>query len=308
MATIQNKAAQAGKSGQSGKQRKKITKTAEPSLQIDNFLIPGPLGGIPVRLYRPQGNALLPVVLYFHGGGFISGSLNDADVPARFIARNSNVIVLTVGYSLAPEKPFPAAPEDAYTAMLWAIKNADSIKADASRLAVAGDDAGGNLATCLTLIARDRNAPPILAQALIGPMLDPSMTRLGDAKKLESDLTPQECAHCYGQYLPRSLQRLHPYAAPLESSRLGGLSPAFIATAEHDVLHVEAEKYAAALITVGVPVQVARFAGIKHAALREHQPVLVDVADFLRRRLAVASAPDPSVFASMEENHRDHTA
>ncbi|MFZ6708776.1 alpha/beta hydrolase [Undibacterium sp. TC9W] len=300
-ATIPDIYGNSGNPGNTVKKRKKTTKTAEPSLQIDNFLIPGPLGVIPVRLYRPQGNAVLPVVLYFHGGGFISGSLNDADVPARFIARNSNVIVLSVGYSLAPAKPFPAAPEDAYTAMLWAIKNAASIKADASRLAVAGDDAGGNLATCLTLIARDRNAPPILAQALIGPMLDPSMTRLGDAKKLESDLTPQECAHCYGQYLPRSLQRLHPYAAPLESSRLGGLSPAFIATAEHDVLHVEAEKYAAALITVGVPVQVARFAGIKHASLPEHQPVLVEVADFLRRRLAITNDLNTSAFVSLEE-------
>ncbi|MFZ6648964.1 alpha/beta hydrolase [Undibacterium sp. TJN25] len=267
------------------KTKKKTVSEAEPPLQIDNFIIPGPVGSIPVRLYRPQGTAVLPVVLYFHGGGFISGSLDDADMPAQFIARNSNVLVLSVGYALAPAKPFPAAPEDAYAAMAWVGKNAGAINANASRLAVAGDDAGGNLATCLTLIARDRNATPILAQALIGPMLDPSMTRLGDAKRLESDLTPQECAECYRQYLPRSLQRLHPYAAPLESRRLSGLPPAFIATAEHDVLHIEAEKYAAALITVGVPTQVARFAGVKHASLREHAPALTEVAEFLRRRL-----------------------
>ncbi|MFZ6768509.1 alpha/beta hydrolase [Undibacterium sp. Di26W] len=285
------------------KTRSKTTRTAESSLHIRNFLIPGPLGDIPVRLYRPQGEAVLPVVLYFHGGGFISGSLHDADVPARFIARNSNVLVLSVDYALAPAKPFPAAPEDAYAAMVWVGKNAASIHADASRLAVAGDDAGGNLATCLTLIARDRNAPPILAQALIGPMLDPSMTRLGDAERLDSDMTPQECANCYRQYLPMSLQRLHPYAAPLESRRLGGLSPAFIATAEHDVLHVEAEKYATALISVGVPTQVARFAGVKHASLREHAPVLVEVAEFLRRRLAAPSELKQPVFESIDEQH-----
>jgi len=271
------------------KATKRVEKAPEPPLLVENFMIPGPVGSIPMRLYRPPGSTVLPVVLYFHGGGFVGGSLNDADIPAKFIARNSNVLVLSVGYALAPAKPFPAAPEDAYAAMAWIAKNASAINADASRLAVAGDDAGGNLATCLTLIARDRNATPILAQALIGPMLDPSMTRLGDAKRLASDLTPQECAECYRQYLPISLQRLHPYAAPLESRRLGGLPPAFIATAEHDVLHIEAEKYAAALITVGVPTQVARFAGIKHASLREHAPALNEIAEFLRRRLTAGS-------------------
>ncbi|MES2105721.1 MAG: alpha/beta hydrolase [Pseudomonadota bacterium] len=285
------------------KSRKKAVKTAELPLLIDNFLIPGPVGSIPVRLYRPQGNAVLPVVLYFHGGGFISGSLDDAEVPAQFIARNSNALVLSIGYALAPAKPFPAAPEDAYAAMVWVAKNAAAINVDASRLAVAGDDAGGNLATCLTLIARDRNATPILAQALIGPMLDPSMTRLGDAKRLDSDLTPQECANCYRQYLPMSLQRLHPYAAPLESRRLGGLPPAFIATAEHDVLHIEAEKYAAALITVGVPTQVARFAGVKHASLREHSPALNEIAEFLRRRLTAGSELKQPVSEATSENH-----
>ncbi|WP_188564066.1 alpha/beta hydrolase [Undibacterium terreum] len=267
------------------KASKKTGKAPVSPLLIDNFVIPGPIGSIPMRLYRPIGTEILPVVLYFHGGGFISGSLNDADVPAEFISRNSNVLVLSVGYSLAPAKPFPAAPEDAYAALAWVGKNAGKIQANPHRLAVAGDDAGGNLATCLTLIARDRNAPPILAQALIGPMLDPSMTRLGDAKRLDSDLTAQECANCYRQYLPMSLQRLHPYAAPLESRRLGGLPPAFIATAEHDVLHIEAEKYAAALINVGVPTQVARFCGVKHASLREHIPTLKDIAEFLRRHL-----------------------
>ncbi|HTD05421.1 alpha/beta hydrolase [Undibacterium sp.] len=285
------------------KPTKKTAKAAEPRLLIENLMIPGPLGSIPVRLYSPQADAALPVVLYFHGGGFISGSLDDADIPARFIARNSAALVLSVGYSLAPAKPFPAAPEDAYAAMAWVEKNAAAINADASRVAVAGDDAGGNLATCLTLIARDRNATPILAQALIGPMLDPSMTRLGDAKRLNSDLTAQECANCYRQYLPVSLQRLHPYAAPLESRRLGGLPPAFIATAECDVLHIEAEKYAAALITVGVPTQVARFAGIKHASLREHVPALNEIAEFLRRRLAAGSNLKNIAFEPTNEDH-----
>ncbi|MES2353430.1 MAG: alpha/beta hydrolase [Pseudomonadota bacterium] len=266
---------------------------SQRSVLIENFEIPGGSGQIPVRLYRPDTgkliagpqSELLPVVLYFHGGGFIGGTLDDADVPAQFIAGQCPAAVLSVGYSLAPERPFPAAPEDAYAATEWVLANGKTLQVDPLRLAVAGDDAGGNLAACLMLIARDRNASPIAAQVLIGPMLDPSMTQLGDAARLKSDLSAETCADCYRQYLPRILQRMHPYASPMESRRLSGLPPAFVATAECDVLHNEAEKYAAALIAVGVHTQVARYAGIKHADLRSHPPLLAEVVAFLRRRL-----------------------
>lgn len=243
-----------------------------------------------MRLHRLDGVANLPVVLYFHGGGFVGGNLDDADAPARFIARHCPALVLSVGYALAPARPFPAAPEDAYAATAWAAANAENYGADVSRMAVVGDDAGGNLAACLSLMARDRGDIKVAAQAMIGPMLDPSMTRLGDAARIKSDLTAAECADSYRQYLPQSAQRTHPYAAPLESLRLRGLPPAFIATAECDVLHVEAEKYAAALIAAGVRTQVARFAGITHAALRSHLPVLHDITEFLRRSLALPAA------------------
>lgn len=228
---------------------------------------------------------VLPVVLYFHGGGFVGGSLDDADLPARFIAEHCPALVLAVGYALAPARPFPAAPEDAHAAALWTAAHATDLGGDARRLAVAGDDAGGNLAASLTLIARDRNGPEIIAQALVGPMLDPSMTRLGDGPRLNSDLSAATCADCYRQYLPHSRQRLHPYASPLASVRQAGLPPALIVTAECDVLHNEAEKYAAALIAAGVPTQVVRFAGVTHAALAGHRPALDEIAHFLRHRL-----------------------
>jgi len=258
----------------------------------ENFTIAGPAGQVPLRLYRPGGAiADLPVVLYFHGGGFVSGCLDDADRPARFIAEHCPALVVAVGYALAPARPFPAAPEDAHAAALWLAAHAASLGGDASRLAVAGDDAGGNLAAALTLIARDRNGPPIVAQVLVGPMLDPSMTRLGDGAKLNSDLSAATCATCYSQYLPQSRQRLHPYASPLVSVRQAGLPPALVVTAECDVLHNEAEKYAEALITAGVPTQVVRFAKVTHAALAVHQPALAEIAHFLRRRLWDAEAP-----------------
>src|SRR5450830_1522316 len=225
---------------------------------VRNFTVPGPIGRIPVRLYQP-----MPVV-----------------AAAKTRGKSTPLLALA--------KPFPAAPEDAYAAACWAVKNAAELHIDITRIAVAGDDAGGNLAASLTMITRDRCAVPFAAQVLISPMLDPSMTLLGDAKRLKSDMTAEDCALRYRQYLPQTMQRLHPYAAPLEASRLAGLPPAFIATAECDVLHHEAEKYASSLIRAGVHTQVARFAGITHEALRSHIPLLKEIVEFLRRRFSVA--------------------
>jgi acetyl esterase/lipase len=260
---------------------------AARAVQVENLVIPGCVDTLQARLYRPLGNAEAKkpgAVLYFHGGGFVGGSLDDAEVPARFLAEHANLVVLSVAYSLAPGRPFPAAPEDAHAASLWLQANAKALKVDAKRIATAGDDAGGNIAAALAMIARDRNGPPIAAQVLIGPMLDPSMTQLGDARQLRSDLQPETCADCYSQYLPRTAERLHPYASPLESRRLRGLPPALVLTAECDVLHKEAECYARALITAGVATQVTRF-NVLHAELHEHTPLLKQAAEFLRRQL-----------------------
>jgi len=253
---------------------------------VSELEIPGPDRSIPLRLYRPAAAGVVPVVLYFHGGGFVRGGLDDADPPARHLAAHCPALVLAVGYALAPRHPFPAAPEDAHAALAWAARHAAALGGDGDRLAVAGDDAGGNLAACVSMIARDRAGVEPAAQVLIGPMLDPSMTRLGDAARLRSDVDERACAECYRQYLPQAAQRLHPYAAPLESRRLRGLPPAFIATAECDVLHNEAENYAAALIAAGVHTEVARYADVRHGELRVHPPMLREVAGFLRRRLS----------------------
>ena len=260
--------------------------------QVQETSIPGPAGSLVLRLYRPSmAPVVLPVVLYFHGGGFVGGSLDDANTAAGFIAEQTPALVVAVDYALAPDHPFPAAPEDVHAAALWTAAHAVELGCDPARLAVAGDDAGGNLAAALTLIARDRNGPAIAAQVLVSPMLDPSMTRLGDSARLNSDLNAATCSDCYRQYLPQPRQRLHPYASPLVSVRQAGLPPALIITAECDVLHNEAEMYAAALIAAGVPTQVMRFAGVNHAALASHPPALDEIAYFLRRRLWETEAP-----------------
>lgn len=234
---------------------------------------------VALRLYRPAVAGPLPGVLYFHGGGFTSGSLDEADVPAAALAESIPAVVAAVGYALAPAHPFPAAIEDAHAAARWLAERAGP-------LGVAGHDAGGHVAVSLTLLARDRGGPAIAAQALLGPMLDPSLTRTGTAS--DTDGSVAECAKCYRAYLPEASQRLHPYAAPLESRRLGQLPAILIATAQSDLLRPEAESYAARLIDAGVPTEVTRFTGVSHADLPRHGPALAAMADFFRRRLSGA--------------------
>jgi acetyl esterase len=261
-------------------------------LKVEDVRIAGHAQPITLRVYRPMPHPKsLPVVLYFHGGGFVRGSLDDADLTASQLARATPALVISVGYSLAPAFPFPAAPEDAYCAARWAFVNARSYGGAPQRIGVAGHDAGANIATALTLIARDRGEIPIRAQALLAPLLDPSMTRIADETKLrQADTDVTECARCYRAYLPEASQRLHPYAAPLESTRLGGLPAALIASAEHDLLHIEAERYASNLIAAGVPTQVRRHSSVSHSVLPTLPAVLDEVATFFQQRLAVAPA------------------
>jgi acetyl esterase len=259
-------------------------------LCIEDVRIMGHAQPIMLRSYRPASDGtILPIVLYFHGGGFVRGTLDDADRAATTIARDTPAWVVSVGYSLAPQFPFPAAPEDGYRAAQWVIAQARAQRADPHRIGIAGHDAGGNLATCVAAIARDRGDIRMSAQALLAPLLDPSMTRLADqAKVLCPDFEASDCARCYRAYLPNPSQRLHPYAAPLESRRLNGLPPALIASAEHDMLHIEAEKYAGELIAAGVPTEVTRHCNASHEALASHADALADVVAFFRKRLARA--------------------
>jgi acetyl esterase len=264
-----------------------MASTLDLGLCTEDVQIAGHAQPITVRSYRPASDGtVLPVVLYFHGGGFVRGTLDDADVTASTIARDTAAWVISVGYSLAPAFPFPAAPEDVYRATQWAVANARAHRADANRVGVAGHDAGGNLATCLAAIARDRGDIVILAQALLAPLLDPGMTRMADENKVHSpDISVAECAQCYRAYLPNASQRLHPYAAPLESRRLAGLPPALIASAQHDLLHIEAEKYAGELIAAGVPTEFTRHVNASRNALAADPAALADVVTFFKKRL-----------------------
>lgn len=272
-----------------------MTSAQEYELKVEDSVIDGHAQRITVRGYRPAAlRRAAPVVLYFHGGRFSGGSLADAGIPAAAIARASGAWVLAVGYSLAPGFPFPAALEDGYRALQWAVEHAAANGADAQRIGIAGHDAGGNLATCIAAMARDRREVRISAQALIAPLLDPSLTHQvssDDQQRLTTLLHTQDMntyASCYRAYLPNPMQRLHPYAAPLDSRRLAGLPPTLIASAEFDQLHVEADKYAAVLIAAGIPTEVTRHRHATHDTIATDAAVLADVGAFFKKRLAKA--------------------
>ena len=262
--------------------------TLDTEITVREISIAGYAQNVVLRTYRPaREKAALPIVLYFHGGRFTHGSLDDGDATARTIASTTPAWVVSVGYSLAPAFPFPAAPEDGYHALVWAFSNARAYRADPRRIAVAGHDAGGNLATVVAAMARDRGDVNLVAQILFAPLLDPSMTRVASRLVAEQgDTQFKDCSRCYRDYLPGAAHRLHPYAAPLESKRLGALPPAFIVSVSEDLLHIEAESYASALIAAGVPTEVIRHANTTHNDVAQHPRAIAQAVNFLQRRLS----------------------
>ncbi|MFE7328586.1 alpha/beta hydrolase [Streptomyces sp. NPDC057565] len=219
--------------------------------------------GVPVRVYDRAVHADAPVVLYCHGGGFVLCDLDSHDGFCRSIADATGAVVVSVDYRRAPEHPFPAAPEDAYTALLWTAKTYPG-----RRIAVAGDSAGANLATVLTLLSRDRGGPEIAYQALYYPMLDPTCSRPSHRRNGQGYfLTSDHLRWYWDSYLPDLADRADPYAAPLARTDLSGLPPAYVVTAGLDPLRDEGLAYAEALTTAGVPVEAHHYAGMFHGFL-----------------------------------------
>ncbi|WP_454725266.1 MULTISPECIES: alpha/beta hydrolase [Cupriavidus] len=258
-----------------------------PKLEIQDIPISGHAQHIMLRCYRPTfEKRVLPIVLYCHGGGFVAGGLDEADHQASVLAAQVGAWVVSVAYSLAPRHPFPAAPEDAYLALQWAVGHARQYRADGRRVAVAGHEAGGNIAAGMAAMARDRGQIRLAAQALVAPLLDPSLTRLLPAAAPGGQADALARAQCYRAYLPRAAQSVHPYVAPLESRRLAGLPPTLVISAERDVARCEGEQYAGRLIAAGVPTEARRHAGACHVDLPSSAAALEDVAAFLCRHLA----------------------
>jgi len=240
--------------------------TPQPVGRVEDRSIPGPTGQLPVRIYSPQVGAVgaLPVVVYFHGGGWVIADLDTYDASARAIAEASDAIVVSVHYRQAPENPFPAAVDDAFAAYRWALDNARSLGGDPQRVAVAGESAGGNLATVTCLRARDEGVPLPVHQLLIYPVVDddfdtPSYREFADAKPLNRAMMPW----FFGHYVKGKTSPDDPYLTPLHAD-LHGLPPATVITAEIDPLRSEGEAYANALSAAGVPVHHRDYVGVTH--------------------------------------------
>lgn len=230
--------------------------------------IPGPAGDIPARAYFPAGAGDLPVVLHFHGGGWVFGDVATYDGVSRALAAAAGAVLVSVDYRRAPEDPFPAALDDCHAATAWVHEHAAELGCDPSRLAVAGDSSGGNLAAAVALRARDEGGPPIAFQLLVYPALDPSMSSRSYGENAEDAfLSRSEMAWYWDRYLGPDGDRSEPYAAPLAANDLSGLPPAHVVTAGSDVLRDEGETYAARLRDAGVPATVRRYDDMVHGFL-----------------------------------------
>ncbi|RZK94432.1 MAG: alpha/beta hydrolase [Rhodococcus sp. (in: high G+C Gram-positive bacteria)] len=232
--------------------------------------IPGAAGPIAVRIYTPatQSAEPLPVVVFFHGGGFVICDLDSHDGFCRAMCNGIGAVVVSVDYRLAPEAQWPAAADDAYAATCWVARHAGELGADPDRLLVAGDSSGGNLAAVAALIARDREAPAVAGQLLMYPVIEPVFDTESYEEFAEGHFLTRSAMQWYwDQYLPTHRDGAPAYAAPVRAEDLGGLPPAIVITAERDPLRYEGEKYAAALADAGVPVQCRRVEGMFHGFL-----------------------------------------
>ena len=238
----------------------------EPVTRIENRAVPGPRGDIPVRIYTPEGRGPLPALVYFHGGGWVIGSLETHDSLCRHLANAAGCVAVSVDYRLAPEHPYPAAPDDAYAATRWVAANAGPIGADPSRVAVGGDSAGGNLAAVVALMARDRGGPRLVFQLLVYPVTDaPSSDHASYRENAEGYfLTRATMDWFWGHYCGGRGDRADPYLCPLGAKDVSRLPPALVITAEFDPLRDEGEAYAARLREAGGRVELRRYPGMIH--------------------------------------------
>lgn len=240
----------------------------EPIHRIEDRSIPGRAGPIPIRIYTPAaatGGERLPVLVYYHGGGFVVGSLDCYDAMCRHLALRSAGIVVSVDYRLAPEHKFPAAVDDAYDALCWVGENAGDFGGDGARLALAGDSAGGNLAAVAALDARDNGGPALSAQILIYPVAGGAPESPSHHAFAENYLlTRRNLLWFYDHYLNDAGDARHPRFAPCLAPDLSGLPPALIITAGYDPLRDEAVDYARKLIAAGNAVRLSNYAGMIH--------------------------------------------
>jgi acetyl esterase len=243
----------------------RVAAVEEPIGSVENRSIPGPAGSLAVRIYTPRERGALPVLAFFHGGGFVIGDLDSHDGTCRALANAARCAVVAVDYRLAPEAKFPAAAEDCYAATCWIADNAASLGVDPARIAVGGDSAGGNLAAVTALFARDRRGPRLAHQLLVYPVIDCAFDTVSYRENAEGYFLTREMMRWFWHhYLEKSEQAADPHASPIRAATLAGVAPATVITAEYDPLRDEGEAYARALLRAGVPTTLTRYDGVIH--------------------------------------------
>jgi len=246
-----------------------------PVHRVEDRKLPGAAVDVPVRVYWPRATTAgerLPIVVYYHGGGWVIGDLDTHDAIARYFCAHADVIVMNVDYRLAPEHKFPAAVEDCYLAACWAADHGADLGGDPSRIAVAGDSAGGNLATVVCQLAKTNRRPAIAFQALAYPVTDLDATRTYDSRADcgggDYFLSMRDMEWFASLYLKNvRSDAADPRVSPLVSQDLAGLPPALVLTAGFDPLRDEGRAYADRLAAAGIPVEYRCFEGTIHAFL-----------------------------------------
>jgi acetyl esterase len=265
-----------------------------PMARVESMAIPGPAGEIPARLYVSLGapRSPQPLLVYYHGGGWVIGDLETHDGPCRFLAEHSGCRVLSIEYRLAPEHPFPAPVEDALAAFAWAAEHAAELGADPSRIAVAGDSAGGNLAGAVCLGARDAGGAQPALQALLYPVTDAVGGQASRETFAEGFLlTRNDMDWFEGHYLPDGCAPDDPRVSIMRAPDVSGLPPAYVATAGFDPLRDEGEVYASRMREAGVKVALQRHTGLIHgfanltAICPSARAAMLEVAGALRMGL-----------------------
>ncbi len=266
-----------------------------PMAQVEELELAGPAGAMRARFYTPASNgpAAEPLLVYYHGGGWVLGDLDTHDGVCRFLAAHSSAKVLSIDYRLAPEHPFPAPIEDAHAAFDWAVAHASELGADPARIAVGGDSAGGNMATVVCHMARDGGGPHPALQLLIYPATDALENRRSRELFAEGFLlTAADMDWFQESYLPNRADEADPRASVFRAEDLSGLPPAYVLTAGFDPLRDEAEAYAERMQQAGVPVALCRYQGLIHsfanltAVSRSARAAMLEAAGALRMGLA----------------------
>ena len=232
---------------------------------VENRTFPGPAGAVPIRIYKPAGAGPFPVVLYIHGGGWVIASIDTYDASARALTNAAGAIVVSTEYRQAPENKFPAAHDDTYAAYQWVLANAASIGGVATKVAIVGESAGGNMAASITLRAREAGIRKPVHQVLVYPVTDaalgtPSQIQNRDAAPLN---TPS-LSWFYEKYLPTPADGANPLFSVLRATNLTGLPSATVITADIDPLRSEGRAYAERLRDAGVSVDYVNYAGVTH--------------------------------------------